>query len=66
MADRIYVTLVPRYPRKGVFRMVSGSPLLRPRDADALRAELRRVADLDVLAQVALGCTNPKRRNVFR
>jgi hypothetical protein len=24
--------------------MVSGSPLLRPRDADALRAELRRVA----------------------
>ena len=25
--------------------MVSGSPLLRPRDADALRAELRRVAE---------------------
>jgi LuxR family transcriptional regulator, regulator of acetate metabolism len=25
--------------------MVAGSPLLRPRDADALRAELRRVAD---------------------
>src|SRR6478752_2768260 len=45
MADRIYVTLVPRYPRKRVFRMVSGSPLLRPRDADALRAELRRVAE---------------------
>jgi DNA-binding CsgD family transcriptional regulator len=38
--------------------MVSGSPLLRPRDADALRAELGRVAELDVLAQVALGCTN--------
>ena len=28
-----------------MFRIVSGSPLLRPRDADALRAELRRVAE---------------------
>src|SRR3954454_22109345 len=45
MADRIYVTLVARYPRKRVFRMVAGRSLLRPRDADALRAELRRVAE---------------------
>src|SRR4029450_13506505 len=45
MADRIYVTLVPRYPRKRGFRLVARSPLLRPRDADALRAELRRVAE---------------------
>jgi LuxR family transcriptional regulator, regulator of acetate metabolism len=28
-----------------VFRIVARSPLLRPRDADALRAELRRVAE---------------------
>jgi hypothetical protein len=45
MADRIYVTLGPTLPRKRVFRLRSGSPLLRPRDADALRAELRRVAE---------------------
>src|SRR4051812_22458974 len=45
MADRIYVTLVARYPRKRVFRLHSGTSLLRPRDADALRAELRRVAE---------------------
>src|SRR6185312_17045830 len=33
-----------RYPRKRVFRLRNSSSLLRPRDADALRAELRRVA----------------------
>lgn len=36
----LYVTPVPRYPRK----RVPVSSLLRPRDADALRAELRTVA----------------------
>src|SRR5438067_434969 len=34
-----------RYPRKRVLRLHSGTSLLRPRDADALRAELRRVAE---------------------
>src|SRR5690348_10063017 len=45
MADRIYVTVSSKLPPKEGVAMRSGGPLLRPRDADALRAELRRVAD---------------------
>ena len=42
--DRIYVTVDTHYPRKRVFGLRPSSSLLRPRDGDALRAELRRVA----------------------
>src|ERR1700742_1197018 len=45
MADRIYVTVRPTLPPKEGVQMRSGASLLRPRDADALRAELRRVAE---------------------
>jgi DNA-binding CsgD family transcriptional regulator len=47
MPDRIYVTLVARYPRKRVFA-----------DRAAGLTAALSARELDVLAQVALGCTN--------
>jgi DNA-binding CsgD family transcriptional regulator len=44
MTDRIYVTLTRPLPPKEGIDVTTGSPLLRPRDTDALRAELRLVA----------------------
>jgi DNA-binding CsgD family transcriptional regulator len=44
MTDRIYVTPIRPLPPKEGTDVPTGSPLLRPRDADAVRATLRHAA----------------------